>query len=56
MSDRMIRHFVAYVMLGALALGVAWEIWAHVFLISMGYQGLESWSWWVRSLVEMMAA
>lgn len=57
MSDLILRHPLAFVTLsalGGLALWELWELWAHAFLLSSGYTGAASWSWWIRPLVEMM--
>ena len=32
----------------------AWQLAAHLFLISVGKTGLESWSWWVQSMAAML--
>lgn len=56
MSHLIVRHPVAFVLLGALGIELAWQLAAHAFLLRMGYTGIESWSWWIRSLMEMMMA
>lgn len=56
MSDLILRHPLAFVTLAALGGLAIWELWAHAFLLCMGYTGIESWSWWLRPLVEMMMA
>lgn len=54
MSDLILRLPLAFVTLSALGGLALWELWAHAFLLSSGYTGAASWSWWIRPLVEMM--
>ncbi len=54
MSDLILRHPLAFVTLAALCGLAAWELWAHALMLSEGYTGAASWSWWIRPLVEMV--
>lgn len=54
MSRFILDHPIASVLVGALALNAAWELAAHLFLLSCGMTGAESWSWWAQSLVAML--
>lgn len=54
MSHLILDHPIAAILCGAAAANAAWELAAHLFLLSCGMTGLASWSWWVQSLVAML--
>lgn len=54
MSRLILAHPIAAVLCGAAVANAAWELIAHLFLLSCGLTGIESWSWWVQSLVAML--
>ena len=55
MSHFILTHPIAAVLCGAIIANAAWELAAHLFLLSCGLTGAESWSWWVQSLVAMLS-
>lgn len=55
MSDLILRHPWAFITLVACLLAAAWELWAHALMLSEGYTGAASWSWWIRPIAEALA-
>lgn len=43
----------ACIVVAALAMVVAYELAAHMFMLSAGFTGMESWSWVIQGLFRM---
>jgi hypothetical protein len=54
MSHFILAHPIVAVLCGAIIASAAWEMVAHLFLVSCGLTGTSSWSWWVQSLAAML--